>query len=117
MLSIPPNEGRSERSSQRGSFFAPAAKTLEVMGFPDRTDTPENQSALASTVQQVKRMKKDLKIVASSDSKSGGHGPQPKSTFPSATHRALEDDEISPLALPSPLSPLHEANPSAINAG
>jgi hypothetical protein len=106
MPSIPTNEERSERSSQRGSFFAPAANTLGLMGFPDGTDTPENQSALASTVQQVKRMKKDLKILVSSDGKSGGHGPRPKPTFPSATHRSLEDDEISPLALPPPLSPL-----------
>jgi hypothetical protein len=111
MPSTPTNEERPGRSSQRGSFSAPAAKTLEEMGFPDGTDTPENQSALAFTVQQVKRMKKDLKILVSSDRKSGGHGSQPKPTFPSATHRSLEGDEISPLALPSPLSPLHEANP------
>jgi hypothetical protein len=82
------------------------------MGFPAQADLPEEKSALASTVQRVKKMKTGRKILVGShiqhsSNKPGGHGAQLQPILIYTTCSTMQDAEISPLALPSPLVPLY----------
>jgi hypothetical protein len=94
------------------------ATTFEEMGIPVHQDVPESKRGLASAVRRIMKLNTVLKLSTKSAGKkknkkadsarSGSTKSGPESRFPSANLIA-KDGEISPLSLPSPVSPVHSS--------